>query len=77
MFKACLEALCAAVFCYRSWGLTAALTLLGAVPAVAAGSELPCMLPAQMACPHINWFSRVSPPESIHLLLSLTAALSH
>lgn len=72
MFKACFEALCAAVFFYRSWGLTDALIFLGAVPAEAAGSELPCMLPAQMACPHINWFSRVSPPEPTHLLLSLT-----
>lgn len=77
MFKACFEALCVAVFCYRSWRLTDALILLGAVPAVAAGSELPCVLPAQMACPHINWFSRVGPPESTHLLLSLTTALSH
>lgn len=54
MFKTCFEALCTAVFCYRSWGLTDALILLGAVPTVAAGSELHHELPTHMACPHIN-----------------------
>lgn len=77
MFKACFEALCTAVCCYRSWGLTDALILLGAVPTVAAGSELHCAPPVHMACPHINWFSRFGPPEPTHLLLSLTTASSH
>ncbi|OWK59998.1 hypothetical protein RLOC_00002010 [Lonchura striata] len=42
MFKACFEALCVAVFCFGSWGLTDAQILLGAVPAVAAdkGKEM-------------------------------------
>lgn len=77
MFKTCFETLYTAVCCYRSWGLTDALILLGAVPRAAARSELRCAPPAHMACPHINWFSRVSPSEPTHLLLSLTAASSH
>lgn len=73
LFEATWTAFCS----YRFWRLTDALIHLGAVPTVAAGCELHYVSPAHMAWSDINYFSRVSPPEPTHLLLSLTTGPSH